>query len=227
MTKKVIKIGIVDDDLLLVQLLSDFFNGLENIEVCHTATSGNACLRNLENSECVPDVLIIDLRMKDGNGIELLKALQQDWKAIKTVVLSSFYDGTSIGQMFKLNASSFLPKEIDRETLYSVLVTVATKGYYFTPEQMETLRSQISSKAPKVNLSSVETISEREKEVLELLCQQYTTQQMADKLFLSPKTIESHKANLMVKTGAKNASGLIIYAIQNGIVDPYTLFFSF
>lgn len=214
-----IKLGIIDDDLLVLQLLSEFFSKSDEFEVCLTASGGNALIAKLENSTDFPNVLLLDLRMTEGNGVEVLEFIQQKGLSIKTIVLTSFYKPSFIGQMMKLNVAAFLPKEIDRHELLKVIRLVHEKGYYFWDEQLDALRSQVSSRAPKINLSNNNSLSARESDVLKLLCQQYTTQGIAEKLFVSNKTVESHKSNLLAKTGVKNMAGLVIYAIQNGIVN--------
>jgi len=219
MKNNTIKLGIVDDDLLMVQLLTDFLKTSTRIDVCLTALSGNEFLEKIERQEESPQIVLLDLRMKNGNGLEILDTLQKQSNAIKIIVLSSFYRSSFIGQMLKLDVAAFLPKEIDRMELVTVIETVDEKGYYFSGEQMDVLRAQVSPKAPKINLDSKHALSVREREVLELLCVQCTTQEIADKLFISPKTVESHKSNLMVKAGVKNMAGLVIYAVQHQIID--------
>lgn len=214
-----IKLGIADDDLLVLQLLTDFFNQSGEFDVCLTATGGNECLEKLHMPELVPDILLLDLRMINGNGLEMLEAIQQEGLAVKTIVLTSFYKPSFIGQMMKLDVAAFLPKEIDRDELKKVILTVHEKGYYLWEDQLDALREQVSSKSPKIQVSSKDSLSTREVEVLKLLCQQHTAHGIAEKLFLSVKTVESHKSNLMLKTGVKNMAGLVIYAVQNGIVN--------
>lgn len=219
-----ITIGIVDDDLLVVQLLTDFFNQSEGIQVTLTASSGNEIVEILNKEEEFPEILLLDLRMDDGGGLFVLEQLQIHPKPIKVIVLSSFYKPSFIGQMLKLKAAAFLPKEIDRDDLLIVVKTVAEKDFYFSSEQMEVLRSQVSAKSPKVQLPKANALTEREREVLVLLCSQNTTKEIAEKLFISAKTVESHKTNLLVKTGVKNTAGLVIFAVQNGIVNADEIF---
>lgn len=214
-----IKLGIADDDLLVVQLLTDFFHQSGEFEVCLTASGGNECLEKLQVAENVPDILLLDLRMTDGNGLEVLESLRQQEKAVRVIVLTSFYKASFIGQMMKLNVAAFLPKETDRNDLKKIILSVHEKGYYLWNDQIEALRSQVSSKSPKIQLPNKNSLSQREAEVLKLLCEQQTTRGIAEKLFLSEKTVESHKSSLMAKTGVKNMAGLVIYAIQNGIVN--------
>lgn len=214
-----ITIGIVDDDLLVVQLMTDFLNQSDGIHVSFTASGGNEMIELINNQKDLPEIILLDLRMKGGDGIAVLDELQNHPKTTKVIVLSSFYKPSFIGQMIKMNAAAFLPKEIDRDELLTVIRTVCKKGHYFSSEQIDVLRSQVSPRSPKIHISGSNPISEREREVLRLVCQQNTTQEIADKLFISPKTVESHKSNLIIKTGVKNTAGLVIYAVQHGIID--------
>lgn len=219
----VIKIVIVDDDMMIASLLRGFFEGINTIEVLYTANGGNPFLEKLETNEIFPDIILLDLRMKNGTGIEVLEKLSKMEPRIKTIVMSSHYNPSYMGQMLRLGCDAFLPKENEPEELVEIIHEVHEKGHYFSQEQIESLRKQVGTKSPKLHVNSKDGLSSRELEVLEMLCQQRTTKGIADKMFVSPKTVEAHKSNLLVKTGVKNSVGLIIYAIQNKLVDPNNL----
>ncbi|WP_196892233.1 response regulator transcription factor [Aureivirga marina] len=214
------KLGIVDDDKLIVQLLSGYFKNTERIETILVANGGNEFLEKIKSDIELPEVILLDLRMKDGDGLMVLEELKKMNSTIKIIVLTTFYKASFFGQMLKLGVHAFLPKEIDQEELVEIIETVKNQGFYFTPEQVTVMRRQVSGKIPKLQIDEKQKLTNREIEVLELLCQQLSTKEIADKLFLSVKTIESHKTNLYVKTGAKNTAGLIIYAVQNKIINP-------
>lgn len=218
-----INIAIVDDDTMVANLLIDFFERNSNIKTLYTVNSGNSFLEKLDNHSTMPEVIVLDLRMKNGTGLEVLEQLSKRSIKPKVIVMSSHYDASYMGQMLKLGCDAFLPKEIDPEELIEIIYKVKQYGHYFSEEQIVSLRAQVSSKSPKVYLDSKDSLSERELEVLQLLCQQLTTKQIAERLFISPKTVEMHKSNLLIKTGVKNSVGLIIYAIQNNLVDPNDL----
>lgn len=219
-----IKVVIVDDDMLVSNLLKDYLDKSSTIEVLYIANSGNQFLEQLESTEIQPDVIVLDLRMEDGNGLEVLELLLlQKGKTIKTIVMSSHYDPLYMGQMLKLGCDAFLSKEIDPEELIEIIKIVYERGHYFTQEQISNMRNQMSTRVPKLTMNTKDSLSERELEVLQFLGQQLTTKQIAEKLFLSPKTVEMHKSNLLVKTGVKNSVGLIIYGIQNKLIDPNDL----
>lgn len=212
-----IKIGIVDDDSLFVELLKNYIERDERYETVLTSKSGNLFLN--ENNIDTIDILLLDLRMADGDGLEVMSSLSKKNTKIKIIVLSSFYRRSFMGQMLKLGAHAFLPKEIEPDELLTVINTVHLNGHYFSKEQVTVMRAQLSNKLPQFHAYSKDDLTERETEVLQLICQQFNTREIADHLFISPKTVETHKTNLMIKAGVKNMAGLVIYAVQNNIVD--------
>jgi DNA-binding NarL/FixJ family response regulator len=214
-----IKLAIVDDEALLVMLLNDFFSKHEQIEVVSTATDGEEFLSNLKLLENTPDVILLDLQMKGMNGIETMAVLKQDYPDLKIIVVSSHYKKSFMGYMLKLGVNAFLPKGVEPQLLSEAVKETFTRGYFFMDEQIEVMRRQISSNVPEPALSTEESLSEREIEILKLICQQYTAQQIADKLFITKRTVEGHKSSLLLKTSAKNTAGLVIYAVQKKIID--------
>lgn len=212
-----IKIGIVDDDSLFVQLLKSYMERDERYETILTSKSGNLFL-NEKTIDSV-DVLLLDLRMADGDGLEVMSALSSKNSHIKIIVLSSFYRRSFMGQMLKLGAHAFLPKEIEMDELLTVINAVYSNGHYFSDEQLAVMRTQLSNKLPHFHAYSKDDLTDRETEVLQLICQQFNTKEIADHLFISHKTVETHKTNLMIKACVKNMAGLVIYAVQNNIID--------
>lgn len=218
MENRKLNIAIADDDLLFVQLLKKYIEQDDRYHVSLMATSGNAFMSEINHHSI--DILILDLRMANGDGLAVMSALSQKESEIKIVVLSSFYRRSFMGQMLKMGAHAFLPKEIELEELLHVIDSVYHKGHYFSNEQIDVMRGQLSNKLPEFHAFSKDELTEREVDVLRLVCQQQSTKEIADSLFISPKTVETHKTNLMIKTCVKNMAGLVIYAVQNNIVDP-------
>lgn len=219
---KPIRIAFVDDDRLFTQLLSAWLGTNQEVEIVITAQGGDEFLKRVGELSLPLDVLVTDLRMQKGNGIELLEHVNSPafpFPHLKKVVLSSHYRRSFMGQMLKLGANAFLPKEIDQHEFLQILKTVHQAGHYFSSEQVETMRQQISPKIPRFHLPQKDQLTVREIEVLQLLCQQHSTRGIADRLCLGIKAVEYHKSNLFSKTGTRNIAGLVIYAIQNRIVD--------
>lgn len=216
---KNIQIAITDDDDLIVKLLEDYLNNCENFKVVFTACNGEDLIEKLNKPDALlPDVLLLDLKMKGMNGIETMEYLKNHFPSIKIIVISSFYQDSFLGFMFKTGASAFLPKGITPSHLQEIIKTVNSSSIYFTSEQTELIRKQVSEKNPRPTLFTTE-LSTREIEVLKLICLQNTAKEISSILFISPKTVEGHKNNIFIKTGAKNIAGLVIYAIQNNILN--------
>nr|WP_317632382.1 response regulator transcription factor [uncultured Flavobacterium sp.] len=215
-----IKLGLVDDDFLIVSLLKTFFSQNNKIQVVFDHVDGLALLEYLENSNHLPiDVLLLDLKMKTINGLEVLKEMKERSPETKVIVISSHYQDTTIGFMVKEGVSAFLPKGTSPLELSEIILQVYKNGFYFNDKQVQLLRSQISSKAPKPLIDIENSLTEREIEIVKLLCQQKTAKEIGEVLFITQRTVEGHKNNIFLKIGVKNIAGLIIFALQNQLVN--------
>jgi DNA-binding NarL/FixJ family response regulator len=215
-----ISIAIVDDETLIVQLLEDYFRKVDSVQVVMKAYDGKEFIEQLKQTDKYPDIVLLDLRMKEMDGIETTTYLREHFPEIKIIVMSSHYMSSFMGYMLKTGVNAFIPKEISPDFLTNVIHSVKQHGYYFSEEHVEVMRTQIAPKVPKPKLTQQEILSEREMEILKLICQQFTSQEIADKLFIARRTVEGHKGNLLLKTAVKNTAGLVIYAIQNQLIDP-------
>lgn len=214
-----LKTILIDDEVLITDLLATFLNNTKDIQVTEVYNSGLEFLTVIEQAEQMPDVLLLDYRIGDIDGMELLKRLRHLNITIPVILLSSHYNEGLISFIVKSGFSAFIPKNIKPSLLTEVIREVANKGFYLMPNQFELLREQMTSKNFLVTKDLQIALTDREREVLYLIAQQKTGKEIADSLFISLKTVEGHKNNLFVKTGAKNVVGLILYAVQNKIVD--------
>ena len=213
-----ISVAITDDDALIVSLLENYLNTTTDIAVLFTANGGQALFERLAQGAPLPQVLLLDLRMDGMDGVAVTEKLKVDYPEIKIIVISSHYQKSFMGFMLKTGVSAFLPKGVSPIELVDVIRTVKKQGYFFKDDQLEALREQIPTKAPRPILQQEELLSDREREVLKLICQQKTAKEIGDELYITQRTAEGHKNNLFAKTGAKNIAGLVIYAIQNEII---------
>ncbi len=214
-----INLAIVDDDQLIVNLLNDYLNDQEDLNVLFTALSGQDCISSLNQSKPLPDILLLDLKMKEMTGVELTRIIKKDYREIKVIVISSHYKSNFTGFMIKTGVSAFLPKGISPVHLSEVIREVYIRGVYFLDDQLEIIRKQLSSKSPKPILDPKNLLTEREMAVLKLICRQKTAQEIGQELYVTKRTVEGHKNNLFTKTGTKNMAGLVIFAIQNEIIN--------
>ncbi len=216
---KNITIGVVDDDKIITELLLEYFTHFApSFSVLFTANSGEECLQKIDEGS-VPEILLLDLKMKGMNGLETMQALRVAHPAIKIVVMSSHYQDSFIGFMMKTGISAYLPKDIAPKKVIEIIQNVHQNNIFFSQDQIEVLRSQISSKVPELSIDNENALTEREIDVLKLLCQQKTAKEIGETLFVSSKTVEAHKNSLFAKIGVKNIVGLVIYAIQKEYVD--------
>jgi DNA-binding NarL/FixJ family response regulator len=218
--KDIITIALVDDDGLIVSLLTDFLGNQSNIEVCYTADSGETLLEKLATETALPDVMVLDLNMKGINGVEVTEYLKENYPSIRVILMTSHYKRSFMGFMLKTGVAAFIPKGISPVQLVEIIKEIYENGFYFMEDQLGVLREQISHKAPKPTLVEGNKLTEREIEVLKLICFQKTAKEIGEKLFITPRTVEGHKSNLFIKTGARNVAGLVIYAIQNNYIEP-------
>jgi DNA-binding NarL/FixJ family response regulator len=213
-----ITIAITDDDALIVSLLQGYLQSIEGLDVVLTANSGEELLESLTTAPVQPQIALLDLKMAGMDGVEVTQQLKDNYPDIKVIVISSHYQKLFMGFMLKTGVAAFLPKGISPVELVAIIRTVNTQGYYFKDDQIAVLREQIPAKVPKPVLQEEELLSEREIDVLKLICQQKTAKEIGDLLYITQRTTEGHKNNLFAKTGAKNIAGLVIYAIQQGII---------
>lgn len=213
-----INVAIVDDDSLIVNLLQSFISSQESIDVILTAQGGKEFFALLQNTDKIPDILLLDMKMQGMDGIEVSQYLKTHYPSIKVIVISSHYQLSFLGFMLKTGVAAFLPKGVSPNELVQIIRIVDEKGFYFMEDQMDVIREHLSIKSPKQVLEQGNVLSNREIDVLRLLCKQKTAKEIGELLFITQRTVEGHKNNLFVKTGAKNIAGLVIYSIQHNII---------
>lgn len=216
---KIIKIAIVDDEALFVEGLSLLFSNVAHIKVTTTANGGLEFLKVLEDNleTDFPDIALVDIQMKPMNGFDLVEVLKDKYPDLKIIILSSHYKSNVLGHMIKLGVSAFIPKNANKELLVTAIESVNNTGVYFTQTDQEMLVQFMNSKSKKLTLNVNGELSNREIEVLKLICLEHTNQEIAEQLFLSKRTVESHRQRILEKVGAKNTVGLVVYAIANDI----------
>lgn len=215
-----IKIALIDDEQLILEGVKMLLSTEQNISVGLTSNSGPDFIERLTGLEAgeFPDIALVDVQMQPMNGFELVAILKEKYPDLKIIILSSHYKTSILGYMVKLGVSAFLPKNSDRKTFIEAITMVYRNGVFFTPGDHQMLLSYMNSTTKKKSLFEMDDeLSEREKDVVKLICQEFTNHEIADKLFISPRTVESHRQRIVDKIGAKNTVGIVIYAIINNI----------
>jgi len=168
------------------------------------------------------DIVIMDINMPDMDGIEATKAIAQGNKRTRVLALSMHEEEFQILSMAKAGASGYILKSIGAEELCKAVITVSKGERYFSNEVMIKLvghyYDDLVERKPRVAKGYKGLLTKREVEILKLLANEYTNEEIAKKLFIAKRTVDSHRQNLMSKTGVKNSAGLIKYAIQNNLI---------
>ncbi len=207
-----IKVFIVDDHEIFRNGLKLVFSKNKDIEIVGEAGSGEEFLSVMNGVDF--DVVLMDIKMKGINGIETTqKAIELNIN-IKVLVLSTFGEEEFLHQMINVGAKGFLLKNVDKETLFSAIKLIHINQNYFSPELLPFFTKKFLTPDENEELS----LTKREKEILELISKGLSNAEIADKLFISIRTVDTHKNNLIVKTGSKNVVSLLIYAIKNKLI---------
>lgn len=220
-----IRIAIIDDEQLITEGIRLLLSAEESIKVCFTAFEGPGFLATLGHlsPEEFPHIALIDVQMQPMNGFELVEILRKDFPQLKIMILSSHYKSSIFGYMIKLGISAFLPKNADRNSFIDAIHKVHRHGIFFNASDQQMLMSYMNNPPRKKTLFNLhDELSDREKEIVKLICEQCSNQEIAERLNLSPRTVESHRQRILEKTGARNIAGIVIYAIIHQIYPlPY------
>ncbi|WP_026706578.1 response regulator transcription factor [Flavobacterium soli] len=216
---KNIAIAIADDDNLIAGLLKNFLNDSKGYEVLFTASDGGELIVKLNKDKQLPDIVLLDLKMTGMDGIEATQHIKIHFPTIKIIVISSHYKHSFLNFMFKTGASAFVPKGISPVLLKHIIQSVYINSVYFMEDQIACMKEKPAAKPSKYILNNDDDLSEREIEILKLISMQKTANEIGEILHITGRTVEGHKNNLFIKTGAKNIAGLVVFAIQHDIIS--------
>ena len=214
------KIAIVDDHALFRKGMTAMLEDIENTEVVFEAGNGVELLDKLEQHPV--DLILLDLEMPVMDGLTAIPQVKKQAPQTKILIVSMHQDDHFISHMMELGANGYLLKDAEFEELELALEAVEKSGFYFNDQVSKALLSRLVQKQQLVpSFQTQESLSEREKEVLELICREHTTQEIADRIYLSPRTVEGYRNRLLEKTGARNTAGLVVYAARQGWLDNW------
>ncbi len=208
------KVAIVDDHLLVVNGLDTMLRVFPKLTLIFKATSTAELFQHLTAS--IPDVLLLDIQMPDGNGLDLCARIQKEFPDIKIIALTNFDEVHYVKNMMRRGASGYLLKNVDPLTLNEAIEAVMRGETFIQPDMKDKLISETISGQKKS--SAGVTLTKRELEILGLVAQEYTNQEIADKLFISLRTVHSHRINLNQKLGVRNTAGLVNEAYKRGLI---------
>jgi len=167
------------------------------------------------------DIVLLDLEMPVLDGTAAMQRIAEEFPAVKVIVLSSHDEDASIKRLMDLGAHGYMLKTAEPDEIDLAIRAVAESGFYLNDTvNRALLHGLVHERKVRPNFKEVDPLSERELEVLRGICEEHTTAEIAAKLFVSPRTIDFHRNNLLLKTGARNAAGLVVYAMTHGIHKP-------
>ncbi|WP_420577653.1 response regulator transcription factor [Ekhidna sp.] len=207
---------LVDDHQIIRDGIRFYFEGDDEFVIKDEAENGLEALDLLRDNEY--DIILTDINMPKMDGIEFMKTLRENHPDQKVLVLSMYNEAGYINKMIALGANGYVLKKSTKDELVEAIKKILDGGDHYSEEVYKTIIGNIAGRKPKERLTLETELSEREKEVLVLITNEYTNKEIADKLFISIRTVETHKRNLLEKTGCKNVAGLVMYAVERNLV---------
>ena len=214
-----IHVAVVDDHEMFRKGIIGILVDSEHFDVTLEAADGQEFLDKMESTNV--DVVLLDLEMPVLSGMDACKAAREKFPDVKILILTMHKTPHFMVHMMENGANGYLVKESGPKELQEAITKVHETGYYFSDAVSKAMLQRIDggNKKPKqVDESLHNQLSNREQEVLELICQELTTPEIAEKLYLSPRTVEGYRKQLLEKTGTRNTAGLVMWAVRQGVV---------
>ena len=209
---------LVDDHAVVRSGLSAFLLAYDDLELVGEAADGEEAVRLCGHLR--PDVVLMDLRMPQKDCIETTKILSQKYPHVHVIVLSMYEDERFVYHLMENGAHGYLLKNAEPQEIRRAIMEVHEKGYYLNNFVNRILLKRSHAKQKVVpSITNEITLTDRERDVLKLICMEFTAQEIAQKMQVSPRTVEAIKDRLMERFGSKNTAGLVFFAVKNNLVD--------
>lgn len=228
-TTNPIKIGLIEDQFLFRKGMRAILESTANLSVVFETGVGYDIVTRLQELPEPPDVLLVDVCLPPDTsqlpfgGLEVTKAVREQFKNIKVIILSVHHEPDFVSDHIRNGAHAYLIKDSDPQEVIDAIIAVHTRGAFINQHALNAIQRTNVTLEKKKTLTTLphhdQVLSRREIEVLQLVCRQLKTEEIAEKLFISTKTVNGHRNNLLQKTGARNAAGLVTYAVKHRIVD--------
>ena len=214
-----LRIAIVDDHALFRKSLKFLISSFENMAVVFEASNGIELLSKLKTESV--DILLLDLEMPEMNGFETCQNVNLKYPDIKILILTHLDEAQTIRNVLQLDIQGYFTKNTDPLELKKAILRLKEGGFYFE-KKLKSLIESIQENLKIETQEELKTFSKREIEILKLTIEEYSGMEIADKLCISPRTVEKHKRNLRDKTDSKNFIGVIMYALQHNFLSLET-----
>jgi len=218
MNKEVYKIILADDHEIFLESLSTLVSSEDNMQVFSKAHNGKELVDLVKENP--PDLCIVDMDMPEMNGLQASESLLRIYPDIKILILTMHKEKSLIKKMMNIGIKGYLLKTCDKEEFIFAINQILKNKTYFSDEVIETIvKDDAYETKGSPDISKIATLSDREKEVIRLLCDGLNNKQIADKLFVSHKTIDNHRTNVMRKLDVHNIVGLIRFCLKHGLAE--------
>jgi len=213
-----INIAIADDYKIFREGIKKCIASDKNMNVVLETDNGEDLVNNIETAK--PDVVIMDLKMPIMDGMEATQLIRKKYPDLKVLVVTMYDDDKFIIHLMEIGANGYLLKNAEPDEIRKAIYTVKENGYYFNDLVNKALLKKLVIKANiKPSFNQNIELSERELEVLKLICEEKTAAEIARDIFLSPRSVEGIRQRLIEKVGVRNTAGLVLFAIKNGIIS--------
>ena len=216
---KNIKLYLVDDQQMILDGLTSLLGEMDQIVILGFAKNGRELLDQLGRIEEQPDIILLDIEMPEMNGFVTLEKLKVTYPDIKVLALSSYNEKPLIEKMITSGAHGYIVKDDDRNILKDAIMTIAQGQKYFSSTVTISLAQTPQTSPPFESDLLLDDLTKREKEILKLIAEGFSNTEIGKKLFISHRTVDSHRTNLMKKIGVNNIAGLIRFAVKCHLTD--------
>jgi DNA-binding NarL/FixJ family response regulator len=214
-----IRIFIVDDHPMVIDGLLGYLEDNSLYTVVGTASNGIDALEKLES--VVADIVFTDIQMPGMDGLEFAKELLKRKPEQKIVALTMFNEPQFIKRMLQIGVMGYVIKNSGKREIEQAIYAVMQGGQYYSAEVTYVIMNKLRGAGQKAMVSNSPALTEREMEILHLVLKQKSNQEIAEELYISARTVEAHKRNLLEKTGSKNIAGLVLYAIDHQLFEDF------
>ncbi len=207
-----IKLIIADDHQVFLDGIIELISKEDHIEVMGQANTGKQVLELLQTN--TPDIILMDINMPEMDGIETTQMVKQKYPELKIIMLTMHETHQYIRKLLETGVDGYLLKTTSKNELIEAIKTVMDGKNYYGKAVQDTFMNSFNSNKVVSDIK----LTRREKEILELICEELSTNEIAEKLFISAYTVETHRKNLLSKTGSKNVAGLVKFAMLNKFI---------
>lgn len=215
---EMIKVAIADDHKIFRDGIKMALTGKEYLKIIWEAEDGKDLIHKMKIK--LPDVLLMDIRMPEMDGINAISILRKEYEAVRIIVLTMYDDQEMIAKMMEMGANAYLTKTTDPEEIYNAILTCMNDDFYFNDLLNKAVLMKLQQKkTTRQFFPNPATFNEKELNILRLLAQDKTTEEISKEVYLSPRTVETIRQNMKTKVGAKTIAGLVIYGMRNKLIN--------